>query len=194
MVESEDSRLASGLPLNEPEREVADLYEEHSARLLSYAGSLTRDRDTARDAVQEVFLRYFVERRYGNCIENPRAWLYRVLHNYLLDRISTAAMKCEISAEDTDGVPDAGGDPEAMVQRNQAAREIASRLTSRELECLSLRAEGFSYEEIAAILGIRPGTVGALLPRVYSKLRKVVEEGIFVPGTTDALCFLAGGG
>jgi RNA polymerase sigma-70 factor (ECF subfamily) len=187
--------LAAGLPLNELEREVADLYEVHAARLLSYAGSLTRDPDIARDAVQEVFLRFFVERRYGNCIENPRAWLYRVLRNYLLDRFATSAMKCEVSSEDTDGVPDSRGDPETMVQRTQAAQEIASRLTSRELECLRLRTEGFSYEEIAAVLGVRPGTVSALLPRVYSKLRKAVGEGVFFPpGTADALCFLSGGG
>jgi RNA polymerase sigma-70 factor (ECF subfamily) len=193
VVENADDRVAAG-PLNEAEREVAGLYEEHAGKLLSYAGSLTRDRDIALDAVQEVFLRYFVERRYGNCIENPRAWLYRVLHNYLLDRLSTAAMKCEVSSDNADGLPDAAGDPETRMQTTQAARDIASRLTPREFECLRLRTEGFSYEEIAAVLGVRPGTVSALLPRAYSKLRKAVGEGVFVPpGTGAALCSLPDG-
>jgi len=64
-------------------------------------------------------------------------------------------------------------------------------LTPRELDCLRLRVEGFSYGQIADRLGIRAGTVGALLPRVYAKLRQDVAEGILVPeGTAGALGLL----
>ncbi|HEY1495890.1 MAG TPA: sigma factor-like helix-turn-helix DNA-binding protein, partial [Candidatus Solibacter sp.] len=39
-----------------------------------------------------------------------------------------------------------------------------------------LRAEGLSYEEMAAALGIRSGTVGALLARVRRKLLDVTGD------------------
>jgi RNA polymerase sigma factor (sigma-70 family) len=177
------------------EQEVADLYSEHAARLLRYTETLTRDRDTGRDAVQEVFLRYFAERRYGGRVENPRAWLYRVLHNHLLDRLDRAAMKFEVSGEDVDEVPDGCFDAEMLLEQAQTAREIASRFTPRELDCLRLRVEGFSYQEIAQVLGVRPGTVGALLPRVYAKLRDVAAEGILLSETTvGAIRLLLQGG
>jgi RNA polymerase sigma-70 factor (ECF subfamily) len=148
-----------------------------------------------RDAVQEVFLRYFAERRYGNCVENPRAWLYRVLHNHLLDRLNRAAVKCEVSADAAHGVPDRCVDAEMQLEQTQTAKEIASRLTPRELDCLRLRVEGFSYHEIAQVLGVRPGTVGALLPRVYSKLRDAAAEGIVLSeGTAGAIGMLLRGG
>ncbi len=195
MEQHADSRSAADSLSGALEQEVAALYEEHAARLLQYAGTLTRNQDMGRDAVQEVFLRYFAERRYGNRVENPRAWLYRVLHNHLLDRLARAALKYEVSAEGADQVPDGRVDAEMLLQQSETAQEIASRLTPRELDCLRLRAEGFSYQEIAGVLGVRLGTVGALLPRVYSKLREGASEGIFFSGrTAEALVFLLRGG
>ena len=62
-------------------------------------------------------------------------------------------------------------DQEALVSRQERALEIQKKLTCRELECLRLRAEGLSYAEIGSVLGIRCGTVGALLARLHDKLR-----------------------
>ena len=58
----------------ELESEVAAAYQQHAAGLLRYAGSLASNHEEARDAVQETFLRFFVERNYGRAIANPRAW------------------------------------------------------------------------------------------------------------------------
>jgi RNA polymerase sigma-70 factor (ECF subfamily) len=171
------------------------LYMEHAASLLRYAETLTRRRDMCRDAVQEVFLRYFAERRYGIHVDNPRAWLYRVLHNHLLDRVGRAALKYEVSAQGAEDVPDGQADAQMQLEQTETAKEIASRLSPRELDCLRLRAEGFSYQEIAQVLGVRLGTVGALMPRVYSKLRDGVAEGIFLSeSTAGAIGLLLRGG
>lgn len=195
MEEHTDTVGGGRTPNGDLEQEVAGLYAEHAARLLRYAGTITRNRETGRDAVQEVFLRYFAERRYGNRVENPRAWLYRVLHNHLLDRLDRAAMKYEVSDEGADEVLDGCVDAEMRLEQTQTAQEIASRLTPRELDCLRLRVEGLSYQEIAQVLGIRPGTVGALLPRVYAKLRDVAAEGISLSeNTVGAIGLLLRGG
>jgi RNA polymerase sigma-70 factor (ECF subfamily) len=190
-----DSGSEGSVQNRDLEQEVSDLYSKHAARLLRYAETLTRNRELGRDAVQEVFLRYFAERRYGGRVENPRAWLYRVLHNHLIDRLDRAAMKFEVSVEDVDEVLDVCVDAEMLLEQAQTAREIVSRFTPRELDCLLLRVEGFSYQEIAQVLGVRPGTVGALLPRVYAKLRDVAAEGIFLSETTvGAISLLLQGG
>jgi DNA-directed RNA polymerase specialized sigma24 family protein len=46
------------------------------------------------------------------------------------------------------------------------------------MECVRLRMEDLRYEEIAAVLGLRAGTVGALLTRAHDKIRKAVGEGL----------------
>jgi len=174
------------------EREVAALYEENASRLTRYAQSLVRNGGSGCDAVQEVFLRYFAERRYGHQMQNPRAWLYRTLHNYLMDQLQSPASKYEVPGDSAIELSTQGGEPAgSLIEQTQTAERIANRLTPRELDCLRLRVEGFSYGQIADRLGIRAGTVGALLPRVYAKLRQDVAEGILVPeGTAGALGLL----
>ena len=171
-MEKNHSLDAAEISGNEFEREVATLYAEHAGELLHYAALILHRPDGAADAVQEAFLRYFAERKCGGSIQNPRAWLYRVLHNYLMDRLGRASLKWEVSSEGTAEPRDAAQDPEEMLSRFQTARQFATELTGRELDCLRLRVEGLSYEEVAGMLGVRSGTVGALLTRVHKKFRR----------------------
>jgi RNA polymerase sigma factor (sigma-70 family) len=152
------------------EREVLAAYENYSQELFAYAATMVRNQDSALDAVQEAFLRYFLELTYGRRVDMPRAWLYRVLRNYLLDRIGAASVRREAGWEEAGEPVEQRPDPEAMMEQAQTARQITSLLTNRELDCLRLRSEDLSYGEIAGILGVRPGTVSALLARVHKKL------------------------
>lgn len=148
------------------------VYEEYGAALLRCASQLASP-DEARDAVQEVFLRYFVERRFGRNIENPRAWLYHVLRNYLLDQIKAAPNRREVQAANVEAlVQETNANPENLLERSQMAKEIAKVLSGREFTCLTLRGEGLSYSEIAQVMDVRIGTVGATLSRAQEKLRR----------------------
>lgn len=157
------------------EQELVRLYKEHAALLSRYAASFAQNTDGARDAVQEVFMRYFIERRYGREIGNPRAWLYHVLRNYLLDRQRTVTRR-EVISDDLDRMPGGQQSPEGILRRSELARELTSLLSDREMDCLRLRAEGLEYAEIAELLGIRIGTVGALLARAQKKIRRAASE------------------
>ena len=158
------------MPSTDLENEVVAVYQSCAADLLRFASSLARNDEAGRDAVQEVFLRYFVERRYGRVIENPRAWLYQSARNYLLNRLKAAAAQYETSSDSLDSVPARQPTPEQQLGSSELAREVAAALTPREMDCVRLRAEGFGYAEIAGILNVRPGTVGALLARAAKKL------------------------
>jgi RNA polymerase sigma-70 factor (ECF subfamily) len=165
-------------PDSQIEAEVVRLHEQFAAHLFRYASSVSDSEDLAKDAVQEVFLRYFVQRQYGREIGNPRAWLFQVLRNFLRDRMSSAAATREVAGENLDHMACDSHNPEALVKRSQTAREIAGSLSDRELECLQLRTEGLSYEEIGVAMAVRIGTVGAMLSRVHEKIRRrVVVDG-----------------
>lgn len=179
--------VAPGPRVPELEAELTELYHRHSAELLRYAETLTRTSDEARDSVQEVFLRYFIERRYGREIESSRGWLFQALRYHCLDRLKSVAGQREVSKDDLDRVPDRRHDPEALLQRRELATEIASKLSERELDCLRLRALGLRYTEVAQAMGVRSGTVGALLARVNQKLRPSREKWM-APDMAEAVC------
>jgi RNA polymerase sigma factor (sigma-70 family) len=154
------------------ENEINLLHQQYFAELLRYAHCIGNCEAAAADAVQEAFLRYFIERSYGREIKNPRAWLYQVLKNYMSDRFQSGAARREVKVEYLDQIATLSDDPERLVQNTQTARDIAASLSRRELQCLRLRTEGLSYSEIGQAMAVRQGTVSALLARAYEKLRK----------------------
>jgi len=179
------------VPRQQLHAEVAELYEEHAAGLLRYGAALARSEDLSCDAVQETFLRYFVERSCGRKIETPRAWLYQVLRNNLFDRLNAVTAAREVADDTLARMTDPATDPENLVRRHEMARDLAALLSVRERECLGLRAEGHSYTEIAAAMGLRIGTVGALLARAHEKIRRAAgnnrSEGRNVAGAVRHL-------
>src|SRR5271157_4489563 len=153
------------------EREIGDLYAREAAGMLRYGLSVARNSETAQDAVQEAFLRFFIARTAGQEIRNPRAWLFRVLRNHVLDQ-KKARSRNEIGLESVMNSPGPGYDPEVAYGRVEALRRtLRTALTPREVECVRLRSTGLRYDEIAGVLKLQSGTVGALLTRAHKKIR-----------------------
>jgi len=153
------------------EQEVADLYANEAAGLVRYAAPLAADRDAARDAVQEAFFRYFLCRSAGQVIASAKAWLFRVVRNYLLDQKKAASRNnthLESYRHLAAPPPTAG-----MADLLDGLSRVG--LSPREIECLRLRMEDLRYDEIAAVMGLESGTVGALLNRAHSKIRKALN-------------------
>lgn len=66
--------------------------------------------------------------------------------------------------------------PEAALldrERRERLEKAVSELSPQQRSCLHLRAEGFSYREIAGILGVSTPTVGEFLRRAVERLRKL---------------------
>jgi DNA-directed RNA polymerase specialized sigma24 family protein len=64
-------------------QELVRLHGEYASELSRFAASFSQDEDVAGEAIQNVFLRYFIERRYGRQIDNARSWLYHLLRDEL---------------------------------------------------------------------------------------------------------------
>jgi RNA polymerase sigma-70 factor (ECF subfamily) len=158
------------------EAEVVDLFRDYASALSRYAASVTRDRELAQDGIQEAFLRYFAARVGGLQVENPRAWLFRVLRNYIFDRHRKSGFVSSVGLEAAGNLADNRQNQQARYEQTEFSELALASLSKREQECMQLRLEGLGYEEIADVLQIRSGTVGALLTRGLKKIR---ESGLF---------------
>lgn len=154
------------------EQEVIQLYRENAAGLFRYGIVLVKNREAAQDAVQEAFLRYFLARSGRQPVERPKAWLFQVVRNFLLDALKSSSARKEVGLDAVGRWADTRQDPETEYRFAEMSRRLWALLSPRELECFRLRAEGLSYDEIAAVLSLRSGTVGALLARVQKKMRE----------------------
>jgi len=151
---------------------AADLYQERGEEFLHYGLGLARNEELAKDALQEAFMRYFAALCAGSKIDSPRAWIYRVMHNYLLDRLNEVRFRKE---DHLSNAVSGYQDIEGECFRRECLRLIRGALTAREFDCFRLRSEGLKYGEIARMLRVAPGTVGALICRAMRKIRSVLN-------------------
>jgi RNA polymerase sigma-70 factor (ECF subfamily) len=156
------------------EREVSALFHASAGEVHHYALLVSRDEALAQDALQEAFMRYFIARSRGQRIAHPRAWIYRVVCNYVLDRMKQSQIHATHRMKDAAALSDENQDIEARCYRQQVLRLIGQTLTTRELEVVRLRSAGFQYQEIASALHLRSGTVGALISRAVKKMRALM--------------------
>ena len=141
------------------------LVTQNENRLYRAALAILGDPHEAEDAVQDAFVRY-LERRPEN-LENPGAWLMRVLVNGCKSRLRLAWRQV-------------GPLPETLAAPGPEEREELEELFSLPPEDRAVLHlyyyEGWSTNEIAQMLGQRPGTVRSRLSRARERLRKLLTE------------------
>lgn len=126
----------------------------------------------AQEAVQEAFLRYYIQRVKGELPAGGHRWLFRVARNYILDHHKSSSARTSVSLEQALTYGDERQSPHALLERSEAVTRALRILSPRELECLQLRSDGFTYQEISDMLGIETGTVASLLARAGKKIRE----------------------
>lgn len=155
----------------EVQAETSELYKSLAAGVLRYLLCIVKDFDLVQDAVQEAFLRYYEHRLNRSLALQSRGWFFRVARNYLIDQIRASKPEKHASLEEGLSNPDSRYCPHKAYVLAETLERLSAILTVRELECLQLRTEGFTYKEIAEIMNIEPGTVGATLAHGLKKVR-----------------------
>lgn len=134
-------------------------------KLYRAALALLGDPQEAEDAVQDAFLR-FLEKAPDD-LENPPAWLMRVLINGCKSRLR---LKWRLVGPLPDTLP-------APDQGQREELEELWQLPPADRAVIHLfYYEGYSTDEIAGMLRIRPGTVRSRLSRARGRLRELLSD------------------
>jgi RNA polymerase sigma-70 factor (ECF subfamily) len=163
------------------EDEVVAHFDRLRAPVLRYLLSFGIAVPDAEEIVQEVFLALFQHLRQKKSRTNLQGWVFRVAHNSALkhrtrvrresDRFSHVP---EILARTEDSNP-GPEESAASGQRQQKLLAVVRALPEQDQCCLSLRAEGLRYREIAEVLGISLGSVAASLEKSLSRLTRAEQ-------------------
>ncbi len=170
------------------------LVELHAPTAYNLALRIVHHREEAEDCVQEAFLRAY--RGLGNFRGEASfsTWLYRVTLNVAREAAKKRARR-PLSATDlqAEGAEDAAeldvfgrrealpepGPEEAVVagQKRRVVLQAIAALPLHHREVVVLfDLQGLSYEEIAAILHVRVGTVKSRLSRARLALKEALTE------------------
>lgn len=146
------------------QREFPDFYRVNHQPIFRALASTLRDAELAREATDEAMTRAF--QRWGSVSEysNPPGWVYRVGLNWARSRLRKQTRETLEEAPPEVGVHQPLPDPDV----DAALRDLP--VDARALVVLRHLMD-WSYEEIAASLGIPVGTAKSRLHRTMADLR-----------------------
>lgn len=152
-------------------REIIIRYEN---KLLRYAKYLIRNDEKAADAVQEAFIKAFINLNSFNLKMKFSSWIYRIVHNQVINTIDKN--KRELPLLDNIDF-DSGKSLEIDLTKKEIQERVNKCINQISIiyaEPLSLfYLEDKSYEEISDILRLPIGTVGTRINRAKLMMKKI---------------------
>ncbi|MBX5477415.1 MAG: sigma-70 family RNA polymerase sigma factor [Clostridia bacterium] len=143
---------------------MRELFDRHYAEVVRHVHYLTGDRSLAEDVAQETFVRMYLACPAPP--EHPPSWLRRVAARLAYNelRAGRRRQQREAAYAESSALAEADWEPAWDL------REALERLDPRDRTMLLLRADGWSYREIAEVVGVDPASVGTLLARARRRL------------------------
>jgi RNA polymerase sigma factor (sigma-70 family) len=192
-------------PAVRPETEgwVAPTWEQvvrdHSARVYRLAYRLSGNPQDAEDLTQETFVRVF--RSLADFSPGTfEGWLHRITTNLFLDMVRRRQrIRFDALPEDTERLPGTSPSPEQVYADTHLDPQVQAALDALSPEfrvaVVLCDIEGLTYEEIAATLGIKLGTVRSRIHRGRVQLRQALAhlDPRRVGAADDAPPLVAGG-
>ena len=169
-----DIRLNSGhIGMDDRQRQFEALVGAYAADLHRYAYWLCRQRELAEDLVQETFMRAWKSLDSLQDYTAAKSWLITILRREMARHFERRQLDL-ISLDDdvVEQIAAESVDPSEITLLRQAMADLP--LEYREPLLLQVIG-GYSCDEIATELGIKPGAVMTRLFRARQKLRASFE-------------------
>jgi RNA polymerase sigma-70 factor (ECF subfamily) len=154
-------------------------FSEYYTRIYGVLVRLVGDRAEAEDLAVETFWRLW--ERAPTRWDNLGGWLYRVALRlgYNALRAGRRREQYELNAGrlalEQSAPPDPAQSAEQAYERVRV-RAVLAQMPPRSAQLLILRHTGLSYQEVAAALGVAPGSVGTLLARAEAEFEALYLE------------------
>ena len=160
-------------------QEMENLFKEHFPMLCLIAFGIVKDKDTAKDIVQDFYISYWQRRDAVSLTISFKAYAIKAVKNMSL--LSLEKAKKEESLRQSLNTTKYN-DPEPMDPPNANGRKIQALLNelpeSRKQIFISAIINGRSYAEIAEMQGISINTVKTQMKRAYAFLRSEASENL----------------
>lgn len=148
---------------------LEQFYRDHASSVYAFLVSLCRDPVWAEDLMQDTFVRA-TKALPGYRGGSPRSWLFAIARTTFLDEVRRRARRpvgemVELAVTDPD------------VAEGELVRSILAGLPESQRAALVLRDQfGFSYAEIASILGKSLAATKVTIHRARAAFRRAYEK------------------
>jgi RNA polymerase sigma factor (sigma-70 family) len=170
-----DDTVPEHVSLSDPEfKQQLALVIPH---LRAFGRSLSGNRDTADDLVQETLLKAWAARKRFQAGTNMRAWTFIILRNLYLSQMRRARFKGEWDDLVADRILAAPASQDRHVELADMQRALMHLPQPQREALILVGAGGFAYEEAAEICQVAVGTIKSRVARGRVALEALLSEG-----------------
>ena len=184
-----ESAPSADPPFTESLQDFDSLVRQHRPRIFRFLLGSLRDKDAAENLTQDCFVRAYKARDQFRGDSGLGTWLMHIAANLIRDHEANRRLKfwrrqlrSDVDPSDiSDWIPDQQRSPEAAAlakEQVEAIWKTASALSERQRTVFLLRfVEDMDLLEIAAVTGMKEGTVKTHLFRAVQSVRLGLERG-----------------
>ena len=165
--------------IKEKEREFLAYYDAHADAIFRHVHVRIRDRDIAKDIVQEAFAKTWDYLAKGKEIRYLRAFIYRVANNLIVDTVRrrhTSSLDTMVEDDGFEAIDESTTHPGEIGDARKAML-LLSQLEPAYRAVVTMRfIDGLSPKEIAQVLGISENLISVRIHRAVERLRVLMHK------------------
>jgi RNA polymerase sigma factor (sigma-70 family) len=173
------------------ERAFEALVRRYRQQLLAYCRRIGSPGTNAEDTLQQALLQAWTAIRTGVEVRDPRAWLYRIVHNVAITNQRRPAL-IPVELRDTPGTNGADDEAEQRMAARDALAGLAALPDLQREVMVGTAVDGLSHEQLATALGLTSGAVRGLIYRARATLRAAAAA--ILPGPVISWSLRSGTG
>jgi len=159
---------------SERSERAADFYRTFGPAVYRRCLKLLRDREAARDATQEVFVRLLKDMETLGHLETALPWVYRVATNHCLNVLRDGSRRREADLAEWDVADPETSSASTYPERRLAQTVLASFDEGTQAVAVGVLVDGMGHDELAGMLGVSRKTVERRLSRFLDRARELV--------------------
>lgn len=171
------------------------IYNKYMPDLYRFGFQLTAEAELVKDSIQDIFIAIGNKKNRTGAVYSIKSYLFRTLHRDLIRKLKTRKDVLGVSSDSVDHRFGININIESTIIRDELTKERIEQVQSG-LNKLSEKQrqvilhhffDGFTYDEIAGIMGLtHKNTVAKLIKRAISALKSTVASVVVVVlGTTS---------
>jgi RNA polymerase sigma-70 factor (family 1) len=156
------------------------LFDAYRGRLYAFILKIAESKEAAEDAVHDIFLKLWTNKKKLPEIDNLSAYLHQMAHNHAVNGLRRMAKRTLILAElgrEPGSTQQDPGDQLVHKEVQDFIRKAIAKLTPQQRTAYLLsREKGLKYEEIATRMNISMFTVKTHIANALQQLRQEIGK------------------
>ncbi len=151
--------------------------QKHEPKMFGLAISILKNRDLAKDGLQESAIKLWNQRDYFQKVKNKQAYCMQIIKNWCYDELKRKVnnhLRLQDDEEVEEGI---GNEKDHVNDTYRRIKSLIEKLPSKQRLIIQLKDfEGLDFEEISNALKMEQGSVRVNLSRARKRLKEMYLE------------------